>query len=80
MRVFRKGKAINPFSVGDTVRIHTGWPYNYDLDYIGVIEDIKLDAGPEDDGLAPDEVHRFGIALPHGGIYYFCAKEIRKVK
>ena len=62
------------------VRVRTGWPRNYDLDYIGVIECIKADIGPEDAGLPPSEVHRYGIRLPYAGIYYFSAMEIEKYK
>ncbi|MFS3137328.1 hypothetical protein ACLRDC_18480 [Gluconacetobacter sacchari] len=72
----RKKGAKRPFSVGDMVRVHTGWPRNYDLDFIGRIEDIKVKFGPEDHALPCRERHRFGIKLPYSGLYYFSAVEI----
>lgn len=45
------------------VRVYTGWPRNYDLDFVGEIEDIRTDIVPEDEGLPYREQHRFGIKL-----------------
>ncbi|GBQ19829.1 hypothetical protein ACLRDC_14345 [Gluconacetobacter sacchari] len=62
------------------VHVSTGWPRNYDLDFVGRIEDIKTTVGPEDEGLPYQEQHRYGIKLPRAGIYYFSAAEIRKIE
>lgn len=60
------------------VRVYTGWPRNYDLDFVGEIEDIRTDIVLGDKGLPYREQHRFGIKLPHAGIYYFSEAEIKK--
>jgi hypothetical protein len=68
------------FLVGDMVQVDTGHPRNYELSFIGRIEDIRTDIPPEDRLLPSREVHRFGIRMPHGVIYYFSEAEIFRLK
>lgn len=61
------------------VRVYTDWPRNYALDFVGRIEEIRTDIGPEDEKLPYQEQHRYGIRLPHAGIYYFSEAELLKL-
>lgn len=68
------------FLPGDMVRVNTGHPRNYELNFIGKIEEIKTDIPQEERSLPAHEVHRFGIRMPHGVIYYFSEAEIFRLK